>query len=70
MTRCRGGTYATFAVLGRAQAGMATQQYIASLIPKLRGLRQPVIAAVNGAAAGGGLAANMRYYSQNAEPGF
>ena len=42
--------------LGRTQAGMATQQYIASLIPKLRGLRQPVIAAVNGAAAGGGLA--------------
>jgi len=42
--------------LGRVQAGMATQQYIASLIPKLRGLRPPVIAAVNGAAAGGGLA--------------
>jgi len=42
--------------MGRTQAGMATQQYIASLIPKLRGLRQPVIAAVNGAAAGGGLA--------------
>lgn len=42
--------------LGRAQAGMATQQYIASLIPHLRSLRQPVISAVNGAAAGGGLA--------------
>jgi enoyl-CoA hydratase len=32
------------------------QQHIASLVPKLRGLRQPVIAAVNGAAAGGGFA--------------
>lgn len=42
--------------LGRAQAGMATQQYIASLIPRMRSLRQPVISAVNGAAAGGGLA--------------
>jgi enoyl-CoA hydratase len=42
--------------LGRTQAGMATQQYIASLIPHLRSLRQPVISAVNGAAAGGGLA--------------
>ncbi len=35
---------------------MATQKHIASLIPRLRGIRQPIIAAVNGAAAGGGLA--------------
>jgi len=35
---------------------MATQQHIARLIPQLRSLRQPVIAAVNGPAAGGGLA--------------
>jgi enoyl-CoA hydratase len=35
---------------------MATQQRIASLVPKIRSLRQPVIAAVNGAASGGGLA--------------
>ena len=41
---------------GRAAAGMAGQQQIASLVPRLRGLRQPVIAAVNGAASGGGLA--------------
>lgn len=41
---------------GRVQRGMATQQRIARLVPKLRGLRQPVIAAVNGPAAGGGLA--------------
>jgi enoyl-CoA hydratase len=38
------------------QVRMETQQAIASLIPKLRGLRQPTIAAVNGPAAGGGLA--------------
>jgi enoyl-CoA hydratase len=42
--------------VGRVQAGMATQTHIASLIPKLRALPVPVIAAVNGAAAGGGLA--------------
>lgn len=41
---------------GAAQRGMATQQYIASLIPRLRSLHQPVIAAVNGPASGGGLA--------------
>jgi enoyl-CoA hydratase len=41
---------------GRIGAGFATQQHIASLVPKLRSLHQPVIAAVNGAAAGGGLA--------------
>ncbi|HEY6427476.1 MAG TPA: enoyl-CoA hydratase-related protein, partial [Acidimicrobiales bacterium] len=32
------------------------QTHIAALVPKLRSLHQPVIAAVNGAAAGGGLA--------------
>ncbi len=42
--------------LGRTQAGFATQKHIASLIPKLRSLPQPVIAAVNGPAAGGGFA--------------
>jgi enoyl-CoA hydratase/carnithine racemase len=42
--------------LGRPQAGMAGQQHIATLVPKLRSLRQPVIAAVNGPAAGGGFA--------------
>ena len=41
---------------GRPQAGLRTQQHIARLIPHMRSLRQPVIAAVNGAAAGGGLA--------------
>ncbi|HLT15372.1 MAG TPA: enoyl-CoA hydratase-related protein [Acidimicrobiales bacterium] len=41
---------------GPVGAGMATQQHIASLVPHLRSLHQPVIAAVNGPAAGGGLA--------------
>lgn len=41
------------------QVRMETQQAIASLIPKLRGLRQPTIAAVNGPAAGGGLALTL-----------
>jgi enoyl-CoA hydratase len=42
--------------LGRAQAGLAVQQSIASLVPLMRSLRQPIVAAVNGAASGGGLA--------------
>ncbi len=42
--------------LGRAHAGMAVQKLIAGLVPKMRSLPQPVIAAVNGPASGGGLA--------------
>jgi enoyl-CoA hydratase len=42
--------------LGPTQAGFAVQRHIASLMPKLRSIPQPVIAAVNGAAAGGGFA--------------
>ena len=41
---------------GAAPARMTSQQHIASLVTRLRGLRQPVIAAVNGPASGGGLA--------------
>ena len=42
--------------LGRAQAGLVVQQSIASLVPTMRSMRQPIIAAVNGAASGGGFA--------------
>lgn len=41
---------------GRVERGFAVQRHIASLIPRLRSLPQPVIAAVNGPAAGGGFA--------------
>jgi enoyl-CoA hydratase len=41
---------------GPVQQGFATQQHIAALIPHLRRLPYPVIAAVNGPAAGGGFA--------------
>lgn len=42
--------------LGEAPARMTSQQHIAGLVTRLRSLRQPVVAAVNGPAAGGGLA--------------
>jgi enoyl-CoA hydratase len=50
-----GPTPAT-AMRGERPATMAVQKRIAALIPRLRALPQPVIAAVNGPAAGGGLA--------------
>jgi enoyl-CoA hydratase len=50
------GTVPGHEAQGPIQRGFATQQHIAALIPRLRGLPQPVIAAVNGPAAGGGFA--------------
>lgn len=41
---------------GRAQRGMDLQQRIATLIPAMRRTKFPIVAAVNGAATGGGLA--------------
>jgi enoyl-CoA hydratase len=39
-----------------AAAGLKSQAHIAALVPHLRAIQQPVIAAINGAAYGGGLA--------------
>ncbi len=44
---------------GAVEAGMAVQKHIATLPMHMRSLRQPVIAAVNGPATGGGLALVM-----------
>ena len=58
---------------GRPQQGMAVQQYIAELVPHMRSVRQPIIAAVNGAAAGGGfaiaLASDVRICARTAKFG-
>jgi enoyl-CoA hydratase len=59
--------------LGRPQQGMAVQQCIAGLVPRLRDTRQPVIAAINGPCAGGGfalaLASDVRVCAESARFG-
>ncbi|WP_236731977.1 enoyl-CoA hydratase/isomerase family protein [Mycolicibacterium peregrinum] len=56
---------------GDVQAKLSVQRHIASLVQRIRALPQPVIASVNGAAAGGGLAlvcaCDVRLASVNAE---
>jgi enoyl-CoA hydratase/carnithine racemase len=42
--------------LGRVQMGLAHQKHIATLVTHMRSIPQPIIAAVNGPATGGGLA--------------
>jgi enoyl-CoA hydratase len=65
------GTAPHTAHLGRTQAGFAVQKHIASLIPKMRSIPQPIIAAVNGPAAGGGFAlvlgSDIRLAAQSAK---
>ena len=55
---------------GAMEKGLATQKHIASLIPQMRSLPQPIIAAVNGPAAGGGFAlvlgSDIRFCSETA----
>lgn len=41
---------------GAVEKGFAVQKHIASLIPRMRSIPQPIIAAVNGPASGGGFA--------------
>lgn len=50
------GTAPGFAWNGAVEKGLAVQKHIASLIPKMRSIPQPIISAVNGPAAGGGFA--------------
>jgi enoyl-CoA hydratase len=50
------GTAPGFAWNGAVEQGFAVQKHIASLIPRMRSLPQPIIAAVNGPASGGGFA--------------
>lgn len=58
---------------GRPQQGMATQQFIARLVPHMRDTRQPIIAAINGPCAGGGfaiaLASDIRICGESARFG-
>ena len=67
------GTVAGTEKLGRVQKGMHTQQLIADVVHRMRDVRQPIISAINGAAAGGGFAfacaSDIRYAGESAKFG-
>ncbi len=67
------GTVPGTEALGRVQQGMATQQVIADIVHRMRDVRQPIISAINGAAAGGGFAfacaSDIRYCGESAKFG-
>jgi enoyl-CoA hydratase len=50
------GRSSVSAGLSGTRAGLRSQEHIAGLVPHLRSIQQPVVAAVNGAAYGGGMA--------------
>ncbi|MSZ96893.1 MAG: enoyl-CoA hydratase/isomerase family protein [Actinobacteria bacterium] len=64
------GTAPGFQWHGAVEKGFAIQKHIASLIPRMRSLPQPIISAVNGPASGGGFAlvlgSDIRIASQTA----
>lgn len=65
------GSAPGFAWNGSVEKGFAVQKHIASLIPRMRSLPQPIIAAVNGPASGGGFAlvlgSDIRLCAQSAK---
>jgi len=67
------GTVAGTENLGRVQKGMHVQQLIADVVHRMRDVRQPIISAINGAAAGGGFAfacaSDIRYAGESAKFG-
>jgi enoyl-CoA hydratase len=56
--------------MGLARLGMRAMAYMSGVVPAMRGIPQPIVAAINGAAYGGGmcltLGADVRYAAESA----